>query len=178
MNKPLRGKAARSRASAEKTRMSRRCKTCLSTCSAGSGQLSTEAQAAGVKDEDIDLFTCEALFVTLTNVNFDPEAITAYIKKQRTYQEQLRSRLYAVKAKVNSPFNLQAGKNHRWPDRSRENNIGINSDPTVDADLHSLQWLLTYGLKGSRRLRVPCRAARQKRRQSFRLHQPGTSRSA
>ena len=25
---------------------------------------------------------------------------------------------------------------------------GINSDPTIDPDLHSLQWLLTYGLKG------------------------------
>jgi len=25
---------------------------------------------------------------------------------------------------------------------------GINSDPTMDPDLHGLQWLLTYGLKG------------------------------
>ena len=25
---------------------------------------------------------------------------------------------------------------------------GINSEPTIDPDLHSLQWLLTYGLKG------------------------------
>lgn len=113
----------------------------------GLGQLSTEAKKAGVRDEKINLFTCEALFSTLTNVNFDPEAITAYIRKTAQYQEQLRSRLYAITAKVNSPFNLQLetttaglvnqGKQH-----------GINSDPTVNSDLHSLQWLLTYGLKG------------------------------
>jgi len=113
----------------------------------GLGQLSTEAANAGVKDENIDLFTCEALFVTLTNVNFDPEAITAYIRKTAHYQEQIRSRLYAIKAKVNSTFNLklenttveliQQGKQH-----------GINSDPSVNSDTHSLQWLLTYGLKG------------------------------
>ncbi len=112
----------------------------------GLGQLSTEARAAGVKDENIDLFACEALFVTLTNVNFDPEAITSYIKKTATYQEQLRSRLYAVKAKVNSPFNLKLEETTAGM-IAQGKLFGVNSEP-LDADLHSLQWLLTYGLKG------------------------------
>ncbi len=113
----------------------------------GLGQLSTEAKTAGVRDEEIDLFTTEALFATLTNVNFDPEAITAYIRKTAAYQEQLRSKLQAAKGKIASTFNLklekttaglvQQGKQH-----------GINSDSTGNPDLHSLQWLLTYGLKG------------------------------
>jgi hydroxylamine reductase len=47
----------------------------------GLSQLSIEAAKAGVKDEKISVFTCEALFATLTNVNFDPESIAAYIKK-------------------------------------------------------------------------------------------------
>src|SRR5208337_3348256 len=76
----------------------------------GLGQLSTEARKAGVKDENIDLFTCEALFVTLTNVNFDPEAIVSYIRKTAEYQEQLRSRLYAVKKTQNSLFSLKLEK--------------------------------------------------------------------
>ncbi len=113
----------------------------------GLGQLSTEAKAAGVKDENVNLFTAEALFVTLTNVNFDPEAITAYIRKTATYQEQLRSRLYAIKGKVNSPFNLQLEKTTNGLVQQGKQ-YGINSDAIVDPDLHSLQWLLTYGLKG------------------------------
>ena len=55
----------------------------------GLRQLSIEARKAGVNDEKIDLFTAEALFSTLTNVNFDPEAIAAYIRKTAQLQEQL-----------------------------------------------------------------------------------------
>jgi len=113
----------------------------------GLGQLSTEARKAGVNNEEIDLFTCEALFTTLTNVNFDSEAIVSYIRKTAQHQEQLRSRLYAVKAKVNSAFNLQLEKTTAGLIAQGKQH-GINSDPTVDPDLHSLQWLLTYGLKG------------------------------
>jgi hydroxylamine reductase len=72
----------------------------------GLSQLSNEARKAQIKDEKIDVFTCEALFATLTNVNFDPEAITAYIRKTSQLQEELRARLQAKKGTVNSAFNL------------------------------------------------------------------------
>jgi hydroxylamine reductase len=113
----------------------------------GLGQLSNEARKAGVKDEDIDLFACEALFSTLTNVNFDPEAITAYIRKTAHYQEQLRNRLFAMKGTVNSTFNLKLERTTAALVQQGKL-YGINSGVTVDPDLHSLQWLLTYGLKG------------------------------
>jgi len=113
----------------------------------GLGQLSTEAKAAGVRDPETDLFTCEALFATLTNVNFDPEAIAAYIRKTAQRDEQLRTRLYAIKGKVNSKFNLVLEKTTAGLILQGKK-YGINSDPVVNADLHSLQWLLTYGLKG------------------------------
>ncbi|HUJ84041.1 MAG TPA: hydroxylamine reductase [Candidatus Acidoferrales bacterium] len=113
----------------------------------GLGQLSTEAKAAGVRDAETDLFICEALFATLTNVNFDPEAIAAYIRKTAQREEQLRTRLYAIKGKVNSKFNLALEKTTAGLILQGKK-YGINSDPVVNSDLHSLQWLLTYGLKG------------------------------
>jgi hydroxylamine reductase len=113
----------------------------------GLSQISVEARKAGIKDEKVDIFTCEALFSTLTNVNFDPEAITAYIKKTAEYQEQLRSRLQARKGSVNTTFNLQLGKTTEDL-IGQGKRFGIKSDTTIDPDLHSLQWLLTYGLKG------------------------------
>jgi hydroxylamine reductase len=113
----------------------------------GLGQLSTDAKKAGVKDENIDLFTCEALFSTLTNVNFDPEAIAEYIRNTAVYQEQLRNRLHAAKATVDSAFNLKLEKTTVGLVQQGKH-YGINSDSTVDPDLHSLWWLLTYGLKG------------------------------
>jgi hydroxylamine reductase len=50
----------------------------------GLSQLVIEAGKVGVKRaryEKISVFTCEALFATLTNVNFDPDRIIEYIKK-------------------------------------------------------------------------------------------------
>ncbi len=104
-------------------------------------QLVIKADKAGFKDEKINVFTAETLFVTLTNVNFDPEAIIAYIKKTAELHDQLHKKL-GVKATYlpleNTMADLVAqGKQH-----------GINSDTTIDPDLHSLQWILTYGLKG------------------------------
>jgi hydroxylamine reductase len=34
----------------------------------------------GIVNKNIDVFTCEALFTTVTNVNFDPERIVGLIK--------------------------------------------------------------------------------------------------
>jgi hydroxylamine reductase len=113
----------------------------------GLSQLSIEAGKAGIRDEKIDIFTCEALFATLTNTNFDPESIAEYIRKTAKYQEQIRNRLQGVKGKVNSTFNLQLEKTTEGL-ISQGKRYGINSDPSMNPDLHSLQWLLTYGLKG------------------------------
>ncbi|TFH21729.1 hydroxylamine reductase, partial [Candidatus Bathyarchaeota archaeon] len=104
-------------------------------------QLVIQAGKAGLKDEKTSLFTVEALFSTLTNTNFDPEAIVAYIRKTAELQQQLQKKLQAKTTYVeleNTTEGLIAqGKLY-----------GVNSNPTVNPDLHSLQWLLTYGLKG------------------------------
>ena len=104
-------------------------------------QLVLQAQKAGFTDEKISLFTAESLFVTLTNVNFDPEAIAAYIRKTADFHDQLHKKLN-VKAdylplKPTLEGLIEQGKQY-----------GINAGPAIDPDLHGLQWLLTYGLKG------------------------------
>ena len=110
-------------------------------------QLSVEAKAAEMRDQRIDVFTSEALFSTLTNVNFDSEAIIAYIRKAVQYQDELRTRLQAKKGTVSSTFNLTLrGTTAELVAQGKQ--YGVNSNPSANADLHSLQWLLTYGLKG------------------------------
>ena len=113
----------------------------------GLSQLSVESSKTGINDEKIDVFTCEALFATLTNVNFDPESIAGYIRKTAQLQDQLRSKLQAKKGQVETQFSLQLEKTSTGL-VAQGKQYGINSDPTIDPDLHSLQWLLTYGLKG------------------------------
>ncbi|HLN89887.1 MAG TPA: hydroxylamine reductase [Candidatus Binatia bacterium] len=104
-------------------------------------QLQIQAQKIGYQDDKINAFTVEALFVTLTNVNFDPEAIVSYIKKTAELHDQLHKKLN-IKA---SYLPLESTVEGLVAQGKR---FGINSEPTMDPDLHSLQWLLTYGLKG------------------------------
>src|SRR5665647_503860 len=113
----------------------------------GLSQLSVEGGKAGLRDEKFDAFTCEALFATLTNVNFDAEAITAYIRKTAIFQEELRAKLQAKQNTVKTAFSLQLEKTTAGLVEQGKR-YGVNSELTINPDLHSLQWLLTYGLKG------------------------------
>jgi hydroxylamine reductase len=113
----------------------------------GLSQLTMEAGKAGIRDEKIDVFTCEALFATLTNVNFDPESMASYIRKTADYQGQIHDRLIGVKGNVETTFHINLEKTTAGL-IAQGKKYGIKSEPVKDEDLHSLQWLLTFGLKG------------------------------
>ncbi len=104
-------------------------------------QHALQARKTGWQDPEVDVFTAEALFVTLTNVNFDPDAIVAYIKKTAQLHQQLHSKITNAHQhemlEISKDTLVTEGKQH-----------GINSAATLNPDLHSLQWLLTFGLKG------------------------------
>jgi hydroxylamine reductase len=104
-------------------------------------QLAILSNKAGLRDEQIDVFTSEALFATLTNVNFDPQAVIAYLRKTEQFQLQIQQKIHNknpyLQLEPTTEGLVTQGKEH-----------GINSEPNINADLHSLQWLLTFGLKG------------------------------
>ena len=116
----------------------------------GVSQLAMEAEKVGVKEEQVGVFICEALFATLTNVNFDANSIVEYIKKATELREQLKTKIHATGAEVTvneGPATLILGKTKE--DLVEQGKlVGIKSDPEKNPDLHSLHWLLTYGLKG------------------------------
>ncbi|UCF45507.1 MAG: hydroxylamine reductase, partial [Candidatus Bathyarchaeota archaeon] len=116
----------------------------------GLSQLTIEARKVGFKDDKISVFTCETLFATLTNVNFDPDRIIEYIRKAADLREQMRKRIQSAGGHIdesNGPVSLALEKTKEGL-IAQGKLFGINSDPTIDPDLHSLQWLLTYGIKG------------------------------
>ena len=116
----------------------------------GLSQLTIEAAKVGVKGEEISVFTCEALFATLTNVNFNPDSIIEYIRKTAELREQLRNGIQSAGGHIDAgsgPVNLALEKTKEGL-IAQGKRVGIKSDPITNPDLHSLQWLLTYGLKG------------------------------
>jgi hydroxylamine reductase len=104
-----------------------------------------EARKVGIVDSQMDRFVCEAIFSTLTNVDFDPQRFVPMINRVVEYREALKSRLSPVASEGPATF---------VPEKTMEGMIvqgertGVKSDPTIDPDILSLQQLLIYGLKG------------------------------
>ena len=46
-----------------------------------------EGRKVGVIDQEVNRFTCEAIFSTLTNVNFDPDRFVTLIKNCTTVRD-------------------------------------------------------------------------------------------
>ena len=104
-----------------------------------------KARKQGIIDSEMDRFVFEAIFSTLTNVDFDPDRFVPMIQKTVAYRDALRSKVGAVASEGPAVF---------VPETTRDGLIaqgeavGIQSDTTIHPDILSLQQVLIYGLKG------------------------------
>ena len=115
----------------------------------GLSAVAVEARKLGVEDAEINQFTNEAMFSTLTNVNFDPERFLPLIRKSVEHRERLKAQ---VEKKGGNPGYPEAASFK--PAESLEEiikqgaEVGVMSNPSIDPDALSLQQLLIYGIKG------------------------------
>ncbi len=114
----------------------------------GVSQLALEARKVDVRDESTDLFICEALFATLTNVNFDPDGIVRYLNRAVEVRQALRKKVSAKGGNIDLGVVDLALEDTRSGMVQQGKRFGIQTDPTLNADLRGLQQLLIYGIKG------------------------------
>lgn len=118
----------------------------------GIGYLAHEAGKKGIKDEYVDRFIIEALFTTVTNVNFDNQRIAEMIYKgdqvKISFINKLKNLNVYDEISKNNPLSVSFIPAQSLDDLVKQgSNVGIlNSQP--NEDLRSLQQLLTLGLKG------------------------------
>jgi hydroxylamine reductase len=110
------------------------------------------ARAAGAKDLEVDEFVVEALFTTVTNVNFDPERMKAMVDHAAGVLSKAKA-LYEAAAAIPESLNGPA----LWkPAATIEGLVEQAKDVAVTErlaaqgeDVTGLQELVTYGLKGT-----------------------------
>jgi hydroxylamine reductase len=108
------------------------------------------ARSHGVSAPEIDRFTSEAMFSTLTNVNFNPERFVTLIEEAVEHRESLKKR---IEKNGGSTEDLPDAINFS-PGGTRVALVeqagahSILADKGDDADAHALRWLLIYGIKG------------------------------
>jgi hydroxylamine reductase len=114
------------------------------------------ARELGVRDSAIDRFVIEALFTTITNVNFDPERLEAMLHKAAEIRDKAKS-LYetACKQKGKTPEAL-TGPAVWTPAKDQAGLVlqgeGVGVEKRREKfgpDISGLQELLTSGLKGT-----------------------------
>ena len=116
----------------------------------GLSLVAVEGRKVGVNDHKINVFTCEAIFSTLTNVNFDPERFVALINNCAEMRDQLKKKVSSAGGKVDVS---EAAADFK-PEATLEGlvkqgeKVGVKSDPDINPDILSLQQTLVYGIKG------------------------------
>lgn len=99
-----------------------------------------QARAKGIVDVETDDFTVWALFSTLTNVNFDPQAL-------RLVQAEALERAKSLAGKIGEQPEDLAVSLDEYLARLPERVVGTDH-LSSDADVVSAMQLLLYGLKG------------------------------
>ena len=115
------------------------------------------ARAAGVRDQEADRFVIEALFTTVTNVNFDAARLQEILRRGVSIRDRAKALCEkAIREAGKEPEEIAEGPATWCPAEDLKGLLAQQKDLGIDArrarlgdDIVGLQELLTYGLKGA-----------------------------
>jgi len=116
----------------------------------GVSQVAVEGRKIGVTDSEVNLFVCEGIFSTLTNVNFDNDRFIGLINTAVELREALKDKVKDAGGNVD----FSGTPAEFTPADTREGlvqqgkAVELNKHPDENPDILSLKQVLLYGLKG------------------------------
>ncbi len=115
----------------------------------GLSQVALAGRQVGVSDREADVFTLQATFGTLTNVDFDPERFVSWINAAVAHRERLKEKVKAAggPADFSGPAVFQPADSKEGLLQQAEA-VGLKSYPAASPDLLSLKHILLFGVKG------------------------------
>ena len=122
----------------------------------GVSQYAHRARKLGAKDPVVDVFIIEALFTTVTNVNFDPLRIQAILNRGVKVRQAARELYEAAASRSGVAAEVVSGPATWTPALSIPELVGQGAAVSLPfrrerlgADIAGLQELLLYGVKGT-----------------------------
>jgi hydroxylamine reductase len=112
--------------------------------------VAVESRKEGVPLEEINQFTTEAIFSTVTNVDFDPERFVPLITRSVQLRETLKEKLKRAGNAANFPEGPATFRSASSLDElvSQGETVGVMADTSLNPDIQSLQQTMIYGIKG------------------------------
>ncbi|USR89363.1 hydroxylamine reductase [Phormidium yuhuli AB48] len=114
----------------------------------GLAEVVIEARSANLNLPTANRFACEALFATLTNVNFDGDRFAAYIQETVERREFLQRQFPKTHPWSDLAQFQPAGDRDRLIQQGKEAEYQFISQGSGDVDIFSLKLTVLYGLKG------------------------------
>jgi len=116
----------------------------------GLSQIAVEGGKVGVRDAAIDRFSCEAVFSTLTNVDFDAARFIELIRQTVAHKDALKAKVDAAGGWTDfteGPVTFSpAGTKDELVAQGEK--VGVQASSDENPDIVSLKDILTYGIKG------------------------------
>jgi hydroxylamine reductase len=98
-------------------------------------------------DDETNKFVIDAVFSTLTNVNFDPERFVDYIKKAGEIKNKLKGLAGDIEGAIpDAALYMPPGTEDIMLEDAKK--FGVMADSSLNEDIRSLRELMIYGMKG------------------------------
>ncbi len=124
--------------------------------SKGIAQYATRARVFGVKDIEVDRFVTEALFTTVTNVDFDPERLKGFLKKAASLKDKVKAEYETAAVSAGKTAEVLRGPAAFILAGTLEDMVKQGESVSYQleieragADVAGLRQLILFGLKGT-----------------------------
>jgi hydroxylamine reductase len=114
-------------------------------CLRGLAPVVLQARKAGISTREADVFTCESLFATMTNVNFDKLRFSDYIRRCLDIRESLKAQLGTLDWPAIA--NYQPDFAESLVEQGQSVSLEL-IEKVQDIDIFSLKLTAIYGVKG------------------------------
>ncbi|NJK99405.1 MAG: hydroxylamine reductase [Spirulinaceae cyanobacterium SM2_1_0] len=121
-------------------------------CLRGLSAIALTAKANQIDTHEVDVFTCEALFATMTNVNFSVSHCEAYTRQAIALRTDLRAQVEALRSETEWPAiaSFTPSFDASLAEQGEEVALKFLSQVGEDAvDIFSLKLTVLYGIKGA-----------------------------
>lgn len=120
-------------------------------CLRGLAQVAIRARELSISTHEADIFTCETLFATMTNVNFNKKSFIEYTHEALALRENLKTK---VQQEAGTPIDWPAIANYTpnfnedLAEQGQQLAYQFISQSGSNVDIFSLKLTVIYGLKG------------------------------
>ncbi|MEI6063539.1 MAG: hydroxylamine reductase [Pseudanabaena sp. ELA748] len=118
----------------------------------GLAPVAIRAYKIGISTREVNRFNCEAIFATMTNVNFDQSRITDYIHQAIAYREQLKAQIQQTLGSTPNWSKLSCyvpNFAESLAAQGQDISLQFISQAGADVDIFSLKLTVLYGTKGT-----------------------------